>query len=106
MNKFKITEYLGIVIIALPTIAALSYFILNKKDISIWEQPKIENVDSVGSFVLDSPIKVEIKKIEIPEVKKEPVKKIDSIVKPKEKKEIIEEPKTDTSSLQVDKNIK
>jgi hypothetical protein len=106
MNKFKITEYLGIVIIALPTIAALSYFILNKKDISIWEPPKVENVDSVGSFVLDNPVKVEIKKIETPVVKKDPVKKVDSIVKPKEKKEIIEEPKTDTSSLQVDKNIK
>jgi predicted small secreted protein len=93
MNKFKITEYLGIAIIALPTIAALSYFILNEKNISIWKQPKVENVDSVGSFVLVEPVKVEIKKIEIPVVKKEPIKKVDSIVKPKE---IKEEVKKDT----------
>jgi hypothetical protein len=46
---------------------------------------------------------MEIEKIETPVVKKEPVKKVDSIVKPKE---IVEELKTDTSSLQVDKNIK
>ena len=106
MNKFKITEYLGIAIITLPTIIALSYFILNKKDISIWEQPKVEIVDSVESFVLTEPIKMEIEKIETPVVKKEPVKKVDSIVKPKEIKEIVEELKTDTSNLQVDKNIK
>lgn len=106
MNKFKITEYLGIAIIALPTIIALSYFIINEKDISIWEQPKVEIVNSVESFVLTEPIKMEIEKIETPVVKKEPVKKVDSIVKPKEIKEIVEELKTDTSSLQVDKNIK
>jgi|LakMenE01Jun11ns_1017448.scaffolds.fasta_scaffold9794988_2 hypothetical protein len=106
MNKFKITEYLGIAIIALPTIIALSYFILNKKDILMLEPAKVEIVDSVENFVLTEPIKMEIEKIETPVVKKEPVKKVDSIVKPKEIKEIIEEPKTDTSSLQVDKNIK
>jgi iron only hydrogenase large subunit-like protein len=49
---------------------------------------------------------MEIEKIETPVVKKEPVKKVDSIVKPKEIKEIVEELKIDTSSLQVDKNIK
>ena len=106
MNKFKITEYLGIAIIALPTIIALSYFIINEKDILMLEPAKVEIVDSVGSFVLTEPIKMEIEKIETPVIKKEPVKKVDSIVKPKEIKEIIEEPKTDTSSLQVDKNIK
>jgi len=100
MNKFKIVEYLGIVIISLPTIAALSYFILNKKDILILEPAKIENVDSVGSFVLDSPIKVEIKKIEIPEVKKEPIKKVDSIVKPKEIKEEIKKDTLKTDPLE------
>lgn len=103
MNKFKITEYLGIAIIALPTIIALSYFIINEKDILMLEPAKVEIVDSVENFVLTEPIKMEIEKIETPVVKKEPVKKVDSIVKPKE---IVEELKTDTSSLQVDKNIK
>ena len=106
MNKFKITEYLGIAIITLPTIVALSYFIINEKDILMLEPAKVEIVDSVESFVLTEPIKMEIEKIETPVVKKEPVKKVDSIVKPKEIKEIVEELKTDTSSLQVDKNIK
>jgi hypothetical protein len=106
MNKFKITEYLGIAIIALPTIIALSYFIINEKDILMLEPAKVEIVDSVENFVLTEPIKMEIEKIETPVVKKEPVKKVDSIVKPKEIKEIVEELKTDTSSLQVDKNIK
>ena len=106
MNKFKITEYLGIAIIALPTIVALSYFILNKKDILMLEPAKVEIVDSVENFVLTEPTKMEIEKIETPVVKKEPIKKVDSIVKPKEIKEIVEELKTDTSSLQVDKNIK
>jgi hypothetical protein len=106
MNKFKITEYLGIAIITLPTIIALSYFIINEKDILMLEPAKVEIVDSVENFVLTEPIKMEIEKIETPVVKKEPVKKVDSIVKPKEIKEIVEEPKTDTSSLQVDKNIK
>jgi hypothetical protein len=106
MNKFKITEYLGIAIITLPTIIALSYFIINEKDILMLEPAKVEIVDSVESFVLTEPIKMEIEKIETPVVKKEPVKKVDSIVKPKEIKEIVEELKTDTSSLQVDKNIK
>lgn len=99
MNKFKMVEYLGIAIIALPITAAILYFVLNKKGNSMWEQPQIENVDSVGSFVLDNPIKVEVKKVETPEVKKEPVKKVDSIVKPKEKKEITEESKKDTSKM-------
>ena len=99
MNKFKITEYLGVAVIALPTIVALSYFILNKKDISIWEQPKVEIVDSVENFVLTEPIKMEIEKIETPVVKKEPIKKVDSIVKPKE---IKEEPKIDTSKTYTD----
>jgi predicted small secreted protein len=108
MNKFKITEYLGIAIIALPTIAALSYFILNEKNISIWKQPKVENVDSVGSFVLVEPVKVEIKKIEIPVVKKEPIKKVDSIVKPKEIKEEIKKDtlKTYTDGLNTSTDIK
>ena len=99
MNKFKITEYLGIAVIAFPTIAALSYFILNKKDISIWEQPKVEIVDSVEGFVLTEPIKMEIEKIETPVVKKEPIKKVDSIVEPKE---IKEEAKIDTSKTYTD----
>lgn len=99
MNKFKITEYLGVAVIALPTIVALSYFILNKKDISIWEQPKVEIVDSVEGFVLTEPIKMEIEKIETPVVKKEPIKKVDSIVKPKE---IKEEPKIDTLKTYTD----
>ena len=99
MNKFKITEYLGIAIIALPTIIALSYFIINEKDISIWEKPKMGNIDSVGSFVLTEPIKMEIEKIETPIVKKEHIKKVDSIVKPKE---IKEEPKIDTSKTYTD----
>jgi hypothetical protein len=75
------------------------YFLLNQKDNPIIEQPKIENVDSVGSFVLVEPVKVEVKKIETPEIKKELVKKVDSIVKPKEKKEITEESKKDTSKM-------
>jgi hypothetical protein len=91
-------EYLGIAIIALPITAAILYFVLNKKGNSMWEQPQIENVDSVGSFVLDNPIKVEVKKVEIPEIKKEPVKKVDSIVKPKE---IKEEVKKDTSKTDI-----
>jgi hypothetical protein len=91
-------EYLGIAIIALPITAAILYFVLNKKGNSMWEQPQIENVDSVGSFVLDNPIKVEVKKVETPEVKKEPVKKVDSIVKPKE---IKEEVKKDTSKTDI-----
>ena len=99
MNKFKITEYLGIAVIAFPTIAALSYFILNKKDILMLEPAKVEIVDSVGSFVLTEPIKMEIEKIETPVVKKEPIKKVDSIVKPKE---IKEEPKIDTSKTYTD----
>ena len=98
MNKFKMVEYLGIAIIALPITAAILYFVLNKKGNSMWEQPQIENVDSVGSFVLDNPIKVEVKKVEIPEIKKEPVKKVDSIVKPKE---IKEEVKKDTSKTDI-----
>ena len=98
MNKFKMVEYLGIAIIALPITAAILYFVLNKKDNSMWEQPQIENVDSVGSFVLDNPIKVEVKKVETPEVKKEPVKKVDSIVK---LKEIKEEVKKDTSKTDI-----
>jgi hypothetical protein len=98
MNKFKMVEYLGIAIIALPITAAILYFVLNKKGNSMWEQPQIENVDSVGSFVLDNPIKVEVKKVETPEVKKEPVKKVDSIVKPKE---IKEEVKKDTSKTDI-----
>ena len=99
MNKFKITEYLGVAVIALPTIVALSYFILNKKDISIWEQPKVEIVDSVEGFVLTEPIKMEIEKIETPVVKKEPIKKVDSIVEPKE---IKEEVKKDTLKIYTD----
>ena len=99
MNKFKITEYLGVAVIALPTIVALSYFILNKKDISIWEQPKVEIVDSVENFVLTEPIKMEIEKIETPVVKKEPIKKVDSIVEPKE---IKEEVKKDTLKIYTD----
>jgi hypothetical protein len=91
-------EYLGIAIIALPITAAILYFVLNKKGNSMWEQPQIENVDSVGSFVLDNPIKVEVKKVKISEVKKESVKKIDSIVKPKE---IKEEVKKDTSKTDI-----
>lgn len=98
MNKFKMVEYLGIAIIALPITAAILYFVLNKKDNSMWEQPQIETVDSVGSFVLDNPIKVEVKKIETPVVKKEPIKKVDSIVEPKE---IKEEVKKDTSKTDI-----
>lgn len=98
MNKFKMVEYLGIAIIALPITAAILYFVLNKKDNSVWEQPQIENVDSVGSFVLDNSIKVEVKKIETPVVKKEPIKKVDSIVEPKE---IKEEVKKDTSKTDI-----
>lgn len=101
MNKFKMVEYLGIAIIALPVTAAILYFVLNKKDISIWEHPKVENVDSIGNFVLVEPVNIEVKKIETPEVKKEPVKKVDSIVRPKEKRETVEEPKTDTSKTDI-----
>lgn len=108
MNKFKITEYLGVAVIALPTIVALSYFILNKKDISIWEQPKVEIVDSVEGFVLTEPIKMEIEKIETPVVKKEPIKKVDSIVKPKEIKEEVKKDtlKTYTDGLNTSTDIK
>ena len=108
MNKFKITEYLGVAVIALPTIVALSYFILNKKDISIWEQPKVEIVDSVEGFVLTEPIKMEIEKIETPVVKKEPIKKVDSIVEPKEIKEEIKKDtlKTYTDGLNTSTDIK
>ena len=108
MNKFKITEYLGVAVIALPTIVALSYFILNKKDISIWEQPKVEIVDSVESFVLTEPIKMEIEKIETPVVKKEPIKKVDSIVEPKEIKEEVKKDtlKTYTDGLNTSTDIK
>lgn len=108
MNKFKITEYLGIAVIAFPTVAALSYFILNKKDISIWEQPKVEIVDSVENFVLTEPIKMEIEKIETPVVKKEPIKKVDSIVEPKEIKEEVKKDtlKTYTDGLNTPTDIK
>ena len=108
MNKFKITEYLGVAVIALPTIVALSYFILNKKDISIWEQPKVEIVDSVEGFVLTEPIKMEIEKIETPVVKKEPIKKVDSIVETKEIKEEIKKDtlKTYTDGLNTSTDIK
>lgn len=108
MNKFKITEYLGVAVIALPTIVALSYFILNKKDISIWEQPKVEIVDSVEGFVLTEPIKMEIEKIETPVVKKEPIKKVDSIVEPKEIKEEVKKDtlKTYTDGLNTSTDIK
>ena len=108
MNKFKITEYLGVAVIALPTIVALSYFILNKKDISIWEQPKVEIVDSVEGFVLTEPIKMEIEKIETPIVKKEPIKKVDSIVEPKEIKEEVKKDtlKTYTDGLNTSTDIK
>ena len=99
MNKFKMVEYLGMAVIAIPITATMLYFLLNQKDNPIIEQPKIENVDSVGSFVLVEPVKVEVKKIETPEIKKELVKKVDSIVKPKEKKEITEESKKDTSKM-------
>jgi hypothetical protein len=92
-------EYLGMAVIAIPITATMLYFLLNQKDNPIIEQPKIENVDSVGSFVLVEPVKVEVKKIETPEIKKELVKKVDSIVKPKEKKEITEESKKDTSKM-------
>jgi hypothetical protein len=104
MNKFKMVEYLGIAIIALPVTAAMLYFVLNKKGNSMWEQPQIENVDSIGNFVLVEPVNVEVKKIETLEVKKEPIKKVDSIVRPKEKRETVEEPKTDTSNLQADRS--
>ena len=108
MNKFKITEYLGVAVIALPTIVALSYFILNKKDISIWEQPKVEIVDSVEGFVLTEPIKMEIEKIETPVVKTEPIKKVDSIVEPKEIKEEVKKDtlKTYTDGLNTSTDIK
>ena len=108
MNKFKITEYLGIAVIAFPTIVALSYFILNKKDISIWEQPKVEIVDSVEGFVLTEPIEMEIEKIETPVVKKEPIKKVDSIVEPKEIKEEVKKDtlKTYTDGLNTSTDIK
>lgn len=99
MNKFKMVEYLGMAVIAIPITATMLYFLLNQKDNPIIEQPKIENVDSVGSFVLVEPVKVEVKKIETHEIKKELVKKVDSIVKPKEKKEITEESKKDTSKM-------
>jgi hypothetical protein len=89
-------EYLGMAVIAIPVTAAILYFVLNKKDNPTIEQPKIENVDSVGSFVLVRPVEVEVKKIETPVIKKEPVKKIDSIVKTKE---IKEEPKKDTPKM-------
>jgi hypothetical protein len=92
-------EYLGMAVIAIPITATMLYFLLNQKDNPIIEQPKIENVDSVGSFVLVEPVEVKVKKIETPIIKKEPVKKVDSIVKPKEKKEITEESKKDTSKM-------
>jgi hypothetical protein len=89
-------EYLGMAVIAIPITATMLYFLLNQKDNPIIEQPKIENVDSVGSFVLVEPVEVKVKKIETPIIKKEPVKKIDSIVKTKE---IKEEPKKDTPKM-------
>ena len=96
MSKFKMVEYIGMGGLAVPFIAAIMYFTLNKKYNQIIEQPKIENTDTIGTFVLDNPVKVEVKKIETPVVKKEPIKKIDSIVKPKE---IKEETKKDTSKM-------
>jgi hypothetical protein len=87
MSKFKMVEYLGIIIIALPITATILYFISNKKDNPVQEKHQIENVDSIEKFILAEPIKAKVQKVEKHIVKKEPIKKIDSIVEPKEIKE-------------------
>ena len=99
MNKFKIIEYVGAMVIAIPVTADIFYYVINKNTNFHEKTQDIENIDSMGNFVLVEPVKVEVKKIETPEIKKEPVKKVDSIVKPKEKKEITEESKKDTSKM-------
>jgi len=101
MNKFKIVEFIGMIVIAFPILAAALYFLLNRPDApSTPKQPEVENIDSnkTSTPVEFSKVEfVEVKKVDTPKVKKERVKKVDSTTTPKVKKETTEETKTDTT---------
>jgi len=102
MNKFKIVEFIGMIVIAfLPILAAVLYFMLNIPDApSTPKQPEVENIDSnkTSTPVEFSKVEfVEVKKVDTPKVKKERVKKVDSTTTSKVKKETTEETKTDTT---------